>query len=428
MPVKTYNLYEVAQQQFDHAAQILDLEPAMRDFLRIPMREYQFSLPVRMDNGEKRVFRGFRVQHNDARGPGKGGIRFHPLQTIDTMRGLAMYMTWRAAVVDLPLGGSMGGIVCDPHDLSLYEQEKLCRGWVRRIARDLGAELDVPSPDLMTGDQHMIWMLDEYEAIHGAKSPGFITGKPMGLGGSHGRKEATGYGVMITVREALKHLNMKPENTRASIQGFGSVGQSAFQLYQKMGGTVICVASWNQEDHTAYSYYNPKGLDLETLLTITNSYGEINKDKAHDMGCEVLPGDAWLEQDADILVPAALENQISHENVGKISSHVRIIAEGAHGPMNPDAEKTISDRKIFIIPDVLANAGGVICSYFEQVQSNMNYYWRRDEVFGKLDSQMTSAYYDVSSFAEKQGFSLRDAAYVIAVDRVARACQDRGWA
>ncbi len=428
MPVKTYNLYEVAQQQFDHAAQILDLEPAMRDFLRIPMREYQFSLPVRMDSGEKRVFRGFRVQHNDARGPGKGGIRFHPLQTVDTMRGLAMYMTWRAAVVDLPLGGSMGGIVCDPHDLSLYEQEKLCRGWVRRIARDLGAELDVPSPDLMTGDQHMIWMLDEYEAIHGAKSPGFITGKPVGLGGSHGRKEATGYGVMITVREALKHLNMKPENTQASIQGFGSVGQSAFQLYQKMGGKVICVASWNQEAHTAHSYRNLKGLDLEALLAITNSYGEINKEKARDLGCEVLPGDAWLEQDADILVPAALENQISHENVEKISNRVRIIAEGAHGPMNPDAEKTISDRKIFIIPDVLANAGGVICSYFEQVQSNMNYYWRKDEVFGKLDSQMTSAYYDVSSFAEKQNFSLRDAAYVIAVDRVARACQDRGWA
>ncbi len=428
MTLKTYNLYEIAQQQFDHAAQLLDLEQSMRDLLRVPMHEHSFSVPLRMDNGEKRVLRGFRVLHNDARGPGKGGIRFHPLQTIDTMRGLAMYMTWRAAVVDLPLGGSMGGVVCDPHDLSQYEQEKVCRGWVRRLARDLGPDLDVPSPDLMTGDHHMVWMLDEFEAILGRKSPGFITGKPIGLGGSFGRKEATGYGVMITVREALKTLNLKTDSTSLSIQGFGNVGQSAVQLYKRMGGTVISVSSWSQEDKCAYTFFKKDGIDVDALLKITNHFGEVDKKKAPEIGCQVLPGEAWLEQAVDILVPAAIENQIVAENVKVINSQVKIIAEGAHGPINPSVENTLIEKNIHIIPDVLANAGGVICSYFEQVQSNMNYYWRKDEVLGKLDSQMTAAYYDVSGSAQRNNLNLRDAAYLIAVDRVVRACQERGWA
>jgi glutamate dehydrogenase len=428
MTLATYNLYEIAQQQFDHAAQLLDLEQSVRDLLRVPMHEHMFSVPLRTDGGEKRVLRGFRVLHNDARGPGKGGIRFHPLQTIDTMRGLAMHMTWRAAVVDLPLGGSMGGVVCDPHDLSLYEQEKVCRGWVRRLARDLGPDLDVPSPDLMTGDHHMVWMLDEYEAIRGHKSPGFITGKPVGMGGSFGRKEATGYGVMITVREALKALNLKPENTSLSIQGFGNVGQSAVQLYKRMGGTVACVSSWNQEEKCAYSFYKKDGIDIDALLKITNMFGEVDKKKAGNLGCQVLPGEAWLEQAVDILIPAAIENQITPENFKSIHGQVKMIAEGAHGPINPAVEKPLLDKGIHIIPDVLANAGGVICSYFEQVQSNMNYYWRKDEVLGKLDSQMTAAYYDVHSSAERNSLNLRDGAYLIAVDRVARACQERGWA
>jgi len=427
MNERSFNLFKIAQEQFDRAAYLLGLEPAARDLLRIPMREYQFSIPVRLDDGSVRIFRGFRVQHNDARGPGKGGIRFHPQDTIDTVRALAMWMTWKCAVADLPLGGSMGGVVCDPHDLSLHEQERVCRGWVRQIAKNVGPDWDVPAPDLMTTAQHMLWMLDEYEAIQGAKSPGFITGKPVELGGSLGRKEATGYGVMITIREALKELGIKPENTLASIQGFGNVAQHAIRLYQQMGGVVICVSCWNQRDQTAYAFKKPAGINLDELLSITNPFGEIDQDKAQELGYECLPGEAWLEQEVDILVPAAIENQITIENLSKIRRRVRLIAEGASGPTNPDADPFLAERGIRVIPDLLANAGGVTCSYFEQVQSHMNYYWKRDEVLGKLDVQMTSAYIAVSNFALGNKLAMRDAAYLIAVDRVARACRERGW-
>jgi glutamate dehydrogenase len=307
------------------------------------------------------------------------------------------------------------------------EQERICRGWVRKISRDIGPELDVPSPDLMTGPKHMIWMLDEYETIHSLKSPGFITGKPLGLGGSFGRKEASGYGVIITVREALKELGMKPENTVASIQGFGNVAQNAAQLYGQMGGKVLCVSCWNYSDHTSYAFRKKEGINMGELLAITNPFGEIDKNKAVDLGYECLPGEAWIEQEVDILIPAAIESQILITNVDKIHSRVRLIAEGANGPTNPDAESILAQRNIKVIPDMLANAGGAICSYFEQVQSNMNYYWRKDEVLGKLDTQITSAYIDVSDFALKNKFVLRDAAYMIAVDRVAQACQERGW-
>ncbi len=428
MTPRPYNPFEVAQKQFDRAADVLALNPAVRDLLRLPIREYHFSIPVHMDDGEIKVFRGFRIQHNDARGPGKGGIRFHPLQTVDTMRALAMWNTWRCAVADLPLGGSMGGVVCDPHDLSPLEQERICRGWVRQVARNIGPEWDVPSPDLMTTAQHMLWMLDEYEAIHSNKSPGFITGKPVGLGGSSGRKEATGYGLMITVRETLKELEIKLTNTTASFQGFGNVAQHAIQLYQRMGGVTTCVSSWNQADQTAYAFRKKPGIDLDELLAITNPFGEINKAKAIEMGYECLPGEAWIEQDVDILVPAVLENQITAQNVGRISPQVKIIAEGADGPTNPEVDVLLGQRGIWVIPDILANSGGATCSYFEQVQSNMNYYWKRDEVLGKLDIHMTSAYIDVSEISRSRKMSLRDAAYIIAVDRVARACQERGWA
>lgn len=424
---KTYNPFEAAQKQFDQAADRLELDQTTRDLLRIPMREYHFSIPVRMDDGAARIFRGFRVQHNDSRGPGKGGIRFHPQETIDTVRALAMWMTWKCAVADLPLGGSMGGVICDPHDLGPMEQERICRGWVRQIARNVGPEWDVAAPDLMTTPQHMLWMLDEFETIHGMKSPGFITGKPIGLGGSLGRKEATGYGLMIAVREAFKELNLKPEITTASFQGFGNVAQHAIQLYQRMGGTVTCVSCWNHEDRTAYAFLKKGGIDLDELLPITDLFGEIDKGRALAMGYECAPGDAWIEQDVDILVPAAMENQITVDNVRNINTRVQVIAEGANGPTQPEADASIQDRGILLIPDLLANAGGTICNYFEQVQSNMNYYWKRDEVLGKLDVHMTSAYIDVSEFAGNHHLSMREAAYLIAVDRVARACQERGW-
>ncbi len=427
MSKKSYNPFETAQEQFDHAAELLELDQGTRELLRNPMREYQFNIPIRMDDGNVKVFRGFRVQHNDARGPAKGGIRFHPQETIDTVRALSMWMTWKTAVVDLPLGGGKGGVICDPHTLSNLEQERICRGWVREIFKNVGPNSDIPAPDVMTSAQHMLWMLDEYEVLHGSKSPGFITGKPVGMGGSLGRKEATGYGVMITVREALKELNINPQNTIASFQGFGNVSQFAMELYQQMGGTVTCVSSWNQEDQTSYAFRKKDGIDFAELTSITSSLGSIDKTKAQDLGYELLPGDSWIEQDVDILMPAALENQINIDNVSNISKSVKIIAEGANGPTTNEADKIIAEKDIFVIPDFLANAGGVTCSYFEQVQSNMNNYWEKDEVLSKLDVKMTSAFVAVSDFAITHKLKMREAAYVIAVDRVAQACHDRGW-
>ncbi len=427
MADQSFNAFEMAQAQFDKVADLLDLDKGTRDLLRFPTREYMFSIPVRMDEGQVNIFRGFRVQHNDVRGPSKGGIRFHPLETIDTVRALSMWMTWKCAVVDIPLGGSKGGVVCDPHNLSNRELEQICRGWIRQIARDIGPLRDVPAPDIMTSPQHMLWMLDEYEAIMGAKYPGLITGKPVSLGGSLGRVEATGFGVVYTVREALKELGIPPENTVASVQGFGNVAQYAIRLYQQIGGKVICVSCWDQNDQISYTYRKTDGINLDELLNITDRFGGINKSKASDLWYDVLPGDAWLEQDVDILIPAALENQITGVNVEKISKQVKIIAEGANGPTTPEADKVIAERNIFLIPDFLANAGGVTCSYFEQVQSNMNYYWDLDEVLGKLDMKMTSAFIAVSDLARKKKLFMRDAAYVIAISRVAQACKDRGW-
>ena len=337
MATKNFNAFGMAQAQFDSVAEILNLDTATRDLLRFPLREYNFAIPVRMDDGTVKIFRGFRVQHNDARGPGKGGIRFHPQETFDTVRALAMWMTWKCAVVDIPLGGSKGGVICDPHNLSPREQEQICRGWIRQLSKDIGPLRDVPAPDIMTNAQHMLWMVDEYETINGAKYPGIITGKPVGMGGSLGRTEATGYGVIFTIREALKVLGLKPEETTASVQGFGNVAQHAIELYLQLGGKVICVSCWDQND------------------------------------------------------------------------------------------KVIAERNIFVIPDFLANAGGVTCSYFEQVQSNMNYYWEKDEVLGKVDIKMTAAFHSVRELAKKRKIYMRDAAYIIAISRVAQACKDRGW-
>jgi glutamate dehydrogenase len=427
MADKSFNPFKMAQQQFDRAADSLNLDTATRELLRYPLREYQFSIPVRMDDGSVKIFRGFRVQHNDVRGPGKGGIRFHPLETIDTVRALAMWMTWKCAVVDIPLGGSKGGVVCDPHNLSQREQEDLCRGWVRQIAKDVGPLIDIPAPDVMTNPQHMLWMLDEFETIRGAKYPGFITGKPVSIGGSQGRKEATGYGLIFTLREALRERNIRPEETTASIQGFGNVGQYALELYQLLGGTVVSIACWDQSDNKSYTYYKKEGIPREEILDITDRFGGINKTKALDLGYQVLDENAWLEQEVDILIPAAMENQLTDENVSKINQRVKFIVEGANGPTTPEADALIEARKIFLIPDFLANAGGVICSYFEVVQSNMNYYWEKEEVLGKLDAKMTSAFHEVNNMTQKRKLSMRDAAYLIAISRVAQACHDRGW-
>jgi glutamate dehydrogenase len=427
MSARPFNAFAMAQAQFDRVAELIGLDAATRELLRWPMREFSFNLPVRLDDGGVRVFRGFRVQHNDARGPGKGGIRFHPMETLDTVRALAMWMTWKCAVVNIPLGGSKGGIVCDPHNLSLREQERLCRAWVRQIVRDLGPEQDVPAPDVMTNAQHMLWMLDEFETIRGGRHPGFITGKPVGLGGSLGRTEATGYGVVYTIREALREIGTPAHETLASVQGFGNVAQHAVELLNQIGGRVLSVSCWDQQEQRPFCYRRRDGVRLEELRPITDPFGGIDRRKAEKLGYDVLPGEAWIEQDADILLPAALEHAITAEDAARISPRVKLIAEGANGPTTPEADHVLRERGVFVIPDLLANAGGVTCSYLEQVQSNMNYFWRKDEVLGKLDMMMTAAFHDVRELALARRLSMRDAAYVIAVGRVAQACRERGW-
>ncbi|NHJ38914.1 MAG: Glu/Leu/Phe/Val dehydrogenase [Asgard group archaeon] len=424
---KGFNAFKMAQEQFDKIADKLDLEEPVRKLLREPIREYHFLIPIRMDDGSYRVFKGFRIQHNDARGPCKGGIRFHPQETADTVRALSMWMTWKCAVVDIPLGGSKGGIICDPHDLSDREQEALCRGWVRQIAKDIGPVRDVPAPDVMTNNQHMLWIMDEYQAIYGEQHPGVITGKPVELGGSLGRKEATGYGLIFILRELLKDMEIDITKATASIEGFGNVARFAAELFIEYGGTVVSVSCWDQKDSCAYSYYREKGIKLDELIKITDRFGTIDKKKAEQLGYKCIPGKDWLLHKVDILMPNALENSITKENASDISSSVKLIICGANGPITPEADDILEKKGIVVIPDFLANAGGVVCSYFEQVQSNQNYYWSKEEVLGKLDNKMTDAFHKVWDLAKRKNMRVRDAAYLIAISRVAEACKLRGW-
>jgi glutamate dehydrogenase len=427
MSDRAFNPFELAQQQFDAVAEKLGLDQGTRELLRNPIREFHFSIPVRMDDGHVKVFRGFRVQHSDARGPAKGGIRFHPQETIDTVRALATWMTWKTAVVDIPLGGGKGGVICDPHNLSDREQELLCRGWMRQIFKNVGPVQDVPAPDVMTNGQHMLWMMDEYEMLTGGRYPGVITGKPVGMGGSLGRTEATGYGVVYTIREAMKELGLDPQGATASVQGAGNVAQYAIDLFQQYGGRVIAVACWDNNDRKSYTYRHTSGISFESLRSTLDKFGTISPAKALALGWEQLDGEAWIEQDVTVLIPAALDGMINKGNVDRIKPTVKIIAEGANGPTTMEADQVIRQREIFVVPDFLCNAGGVTCSYFEQVQCNTNYFWEKEEVFQKLDQKMTNAFRAVSDLARKRKVSMRDAAYMIAVSRVAEACRLRGW-
>ncbi|HEB64261.1 MAG TPA: Glu/Leu/Phe/Val dehydrogenase [Chloroflexi bacterium] len=425
---ETINAFHMAQQQFDHVAELLNLDPEVREMLRWPMREYKFMIPVRMDDGTKRVFFGYRIQHNDARGPNKGGIRFHPAETMDTVRALAMWMTWKCAVADIPLGGGKGGVAIDPSTLSVHEKEQLCRGWVDQMWRNIGPRQDVPAPDVGTTPQMMGWMMDEYSKLVGEYTPGVITGKPVGGGGSLGRTEATGFGVIYTVREAMKHLKMDSTKAWAAIQGFGNVAQyAAIGFIEMLGGKVACVSYWDREDRAAYTVSHKDGIDPYFLQSITDQYGTIDKDKAIEAGYEIEPGDAWISKDVDVLIPAALEGQVNAETVQKISDRVKIVAEGANGPTTPEADEFFKERGIFNIPDFLCNAGGVTTSYFESVQNDMNFYWSKEEVLSKLDSKMTSAFHAVLEMAEKEGVYMRDAAYMVAIGRVVKAMELRGW-
>ncbi|MDI6768091.1 MAG: Glu/Leu/Phe/Val dehydrogenase [Anaerolineales bacterium] len=424
----TVNEFEMAQRQFDHVAKLLNLDPQIAEVLRWPMREFTFRIPVRMDDGSLRVFTGFRVQHNDARGPNKGGIRFHQAETLDMVRALATWMTWKCAVADIPLGGGKGGVVVDPATLSTSEKERLCRGWVQNMWKNIGPRQDVPAPDVGTTPQMMGWMMDEYSRLAGQYTPGVITGKPLGGGGSLGRTEATGYGVIYTVREAMKHLGIDPQKSVAAMQGFGNVTQyAAIGFIEMLGGKVICVSCWDRHDKTAHTYSKEDGIDPYFLQSITDEYGTIDKGKASAAGYLVEDGEAWISKEADVLMPGALGGQVNDENVKNISSRVKIVAEGANGPTTPEADEYFKKNDIFDIPDFLCNAGGVTTSYFESVQNDMNFYWTKEEVLEKLDAKITSAFHAVLDMSLKQKVYMRDAAYMVAIDRVVRAMQLRGW-
>ena len=422
-----YNPFESAQAQFDGVANMINLDQSARDILREPMKEFHFTIPVKMDDGTTKVFKAYRIAHNAARGPAKGGLRFHPHETADTVRALSMWMTWKCAVANIPLGGGKGGVVCDPRTMSLGEQERLCRGFVRQCFAQIGPNIDVPAPDVMTNNQHMLWMMDEYETMAGGHYPGVITGKPVGAGGSLGRTEATGFGVVYTIKDLLEAEKIDITKTSASIQGFGNVGEYAAQLYTELGGKVITVSSFDLADNVAYTFRKKAGCDVAELVSIKDGFGSIDKEKAKALGYEILPADAWLSEDVDILIPAALESQITPETFPQISKQVRIIAEAANGPTTPDCDPLIQERGILLIPDFLANAGGVTVSYFEQVQCNMNYFWSYEEVIAKLGESMSTAFRAVYELSKERGVYMRDAAYIIAIDRVQKAMKQRGW-
>ncbi len=422
------NPFQMAQKQFDRVADLLKLDEPIRQILRWPMREFHFRIPVRMDDGSMRVFEGFRVQHNDARGPNKGGIRFHPAETFDTVRALGTWMTWKCAVADIPLGGGKGGVIVDPATLSVSEKERLCRGWVDVMWKNIGPRMDVPAPDVGTTPQMMGWMMDEYSKLVGNFTPGVITGKPLGGGGSLGRTEATGFGVIYTVREALKHLGLDPKKCTAAIQGFGNVAQyAAIGFIEQLGGKVVCVSCYDRNDKVSYTYGKADGIDPHFLMSITDQYGTIGKEKAKAAGYTIEDGAKWISKDVDVLIPSALEGQINAETVEQVSKKVKLVAEGANGPTTPEADTIFMKNNVFVIPDFLCNAGGVTTSYFESVQNDMNFYWTKQEVLQKLDDKMTVAFHAVLDMSQKEKVFMRDAAYMVAIDRVVKAMELRGW-
>ncbi len=425
---ESINAFQMAQRQFDHVAGQLNMDSQIADLLRWPSREFKFQVPVRMDDGSIRLFTGYRVQHSDVRGPCKGGIRFHPSETLDTVRALAMWMTWKCAVADIPLGGGKGGVPVDPALLSVNEKERLCRGWVQQMWKNIGPRQDVPAPDVGTTPQMMGWMMDEYSKLVGHYTPGVITGKPVGGGGSLGRTEATGYGVIYTVREAMKHLKLDSKKSVAAIQGFGNVSQyAAIGFKELLGGKVACVSYWDRADRAPYTVSHPNGVDPHYLKSITDQYGTIDKDKARKAGYVIEDAEAWIKKDVDVLIPGALEGQVNAESVKFVSDRVKIVAEGANGPTTPEADEVFKRNNVFVIPDFLCNAGGVTVSYFEGVQNDMNYYWTREEVLERLDTKMTQAFKSVLEMSEGEKVYMRDAAYMVAIKRVVTAMELRGW-
>lgn len=412
----TTNPFEISQKQLAEAAKFLDLDDATHEFLKWPQRELKVTLPVKMDNGKTKVFHGYRVLYNIARGPGKGGLRWHPDETIDTVRALSAWMTWKTAVVNIPLGGAKGGITCDPKTLSAGEKERLARAYIRAVSRQLGDTRDIPAPDVYTNPQIMAWMLDEYEVIQGKSEPGVITGKPIPLGGSQGRGDATARGGIYATREAGKRLGIQLSGATCAIQGFGNAGQHAALLASEILGLKIIAVSDSKG-----GILNRNGLDPKKVIDYKESHGTL----AGYPDAEKISNEALLETDVTVLFPSALENVITEKNAQRIKA--RIVCELANGPTTPEADRVLFEKGVLVIPDFLANAGGVTVSYFEQVQGASNYFWEMGEVHRKLDAVMTSAFNEVYEICSTKKVHPRLAAYSVSVKRVAEACKLRGW-
>jgi len=416
-PPRSLNSFAIAQHQFDIAADVLKLDTRLRAVLREPVRELHVSLPVRMDDGDVKVFKGFRVQYNDSRGPSKGGIRFHPDETIDTVRALAAWMTWKTAVMDLPLGGGKGGVICNPKKLSERELERLARAYIDSIAWIMGPERDIPAPDVYTTPQIMGWMMDEYSKLRGYTAPGAITGKPLSLWGSLGRDDATARGAWYAIREAAQVLGINLRDARVAIQGFGNAGTFGMRLGRELFGCTTVAVSDSRG-----GIYNPSGLDYAAVAAHKEKTGSV----VGFPGAQAVSNADVLELDVEILMPAALENQITAENASRVKA--RIVAEAANGPTTPEADIVLHHRNVFVIPDFLCNAGGVTVSYFEWVQNQRGMPWELEDVHRRLDRKMTRAFKEVLESSRRHNVDMRTGAYCVAVGRVAEATRARGWA
>jgi glutamate dehydrogenase (NAD(P)+) len=413
------NPFKIAQAQLDEAASIMGLEPAVHELLRWPLREFHVTLPVKMDDGSVKIFHAFRVQYNDSRGPTKGGLRFHPDETIDTVRALGAWMTWKTAVVDIPLGGGKGGVICNPKEMSMGELERLSRAYIRAIGHYIGEETDVPAPDVYTTPQIMAWMMDEYAVMRGYNVPGVITGKPLPLGGSQGRGDATARGGMYTIREAAKLLGIDLSKATVAIQGYGNAGQFAHKLVTELFGSKVVAVSDSKG-----GIFDAHGLDFDKVMEWKQQEGTVATYRCCDE-TGAISNEELLELDVDILIPAALENQIGAWNADQIKA--KIVAELANGPTTPEADEILHGNGVYVIPDFLCNAGGVTVSYFEQVQNAYDFYWEVDEVYARLDKKMTAAFHAVHKAAQQYGVNNRMGAYIVSVARVAEAMKLRGW-
>ena len=406
--------YKTALQQFDNALQHLNLPPGIADYLRVPKREITVNFPVEMEDKSVRVFTGYRVHHNTALGPTKGGIRYHPATTLDEVRALAMWMTWKCAVVGIPYGGAKGGVICEPKKLSVHELEKLTRRYATEISVLMSPQGDIPAPDIGTGEREMAWIMDTYSMHHGYSVPAVVTGKPVAIGGSLGRAEATGRGVVITMIEALKRKNLLLENTRVAVQGFGKVGGPAAYLAQERGAKVIAVSD------VSGGVYNPHGLDLTALRTYMTTRGSVGGFPQGD----AISNPDLLELDCEVLMPCAMENQITAANASRVKA--KIVAEGANGPLTPEADQILQENGVFVIPDILCNAGGVTVSYFEWVQDLQSFFWGEDEINERLRQIMVRSFNQILRVSHEKNIDMRTAAQVLAIDRVAEAVQLRG--